>query len=70
MQLKCLKQELLNMKSCQRTAHEGIISMALAVNRTKHIAANLKVGHRLKVNDELAEKLALKLPHSYSEKLH
>ena len=35
MQLKCIKQDLMNMKAQPFSAHKGIISMTLAVNKAK-----------------------------------
>ena len=70
MQMMCIKQELMNMKVLHRPAHKGIIYMALAINQAKHIAVNLKVEDKLKMYDELAENLALKLPQAYSKEWH
>ena len=70
MQLKFIKQELLNIKSWHKATHKGIISLALAVNRAKGIADNFNVEDKFKKDDYLAEKLALKLSHYYSEKGH
>ena len=38
---------------------DTVTSMALTVNRARRIAENLKVEDKLKMDDELAEKLAL-----------
>ena len=50
-QLKCIKQELLNMRSHHKSTHEGIISMVSAINQSKHITEDLKVEDKLKVDD-------------------